>query len=457
MLLARAAAWAGELPAPVEQALARAHLPRDALVAYVQDASNGRERLDWQSAKPVNPASLTKLVTTYAALDILGPAWTWNTPVWLQGSLREGGVLDGDLVIQGRGDPTLVLERIWLLLRRVRQQFGVREIRGDIVLDRSAFAVPDIAPGAFDGEAQRPYNVGADALMLNFKSLLLRFTPDVPQRQARIGVEPPLAGVTVDASVALSDAPCDDWHAALHADAASATHVRFAGAYPASCGEKLWPLAYADAPGYNARLLAGLWAELGGRLTGRVRDGTAPATAPTFETASPPLAEVVRDINKYSNNVMAQQLFLTLGLAQRGAGTPENAREVLNEWLAEHLGEAARDALIDNGSGLSRETRLSARAFARLLLQAWASPVMPELVASLPVAGLDGTLRRSRSPLGRAHLKTGSLRDVAGIAGFVLGASGRRQLVVAIVNHPNAGAARPVLDALVQWAAQDLR
>jgi D-alanyl-D-alanine carboxypeptidase/D-alanyl-D-alanine-endopeptidase (penicillin-binding protein 4) len=153
---------------------------------------------------------------------------------------------------------------------------------------------------------------------------------------------------------------------------------------------------------------------------------------------------------------MAQQLFLTLGLAQRGAGTPENAREVLNEWLAEHLGEAARDALIDNGSGLSRETRLPARAFARLLLQAWASPVMPELVASLPVAGLDGTLRRSQSLLGRAHLKTGSLRDVAGIAGFVLGASGRRQLVVAIVNHPNAAAARPALDALVQWTAQDL-
>jgi D-alanyl-D-alanine carboxypeptidase/D-alanyl-D-alanine-endopeptidase (penicillin-binding protein 4) len=455
MLLARAAAWAGELPAPVEQALARAHLPRDALVAYVQDAGNGRERLDWQSAKPVNPASLTKLVTTYAALDILGPAWTWSTPVWLQGSLREG-VLDGDLVLQGRGDPTLVLERLWLLLRRVRQQFGVREIRGDIVLDRSAFAVPDVAPGAFDGEAQRPYNVGADALMLNFKALLLRFTPDVSQRRARIGVEPPLAGVTIDASVALSDAPCDDWHAALRADVASATHIRFAGAYPASCGEKLWPIAYADAPGYNARLLAGLWAELGGRLAGRVRDGAAPATAPSFEVVSPPLAEVVRDINKYSNNVMAQQLFLTLGLAQRGAGTPENAREVLNEWLAEHLGEAARDALIDNGSGLSRETRLPARAFARLLLQAWASPVMPELVASLPVAGLDGTLRRSQSPLGRAHLKTGSLRDVAGIAGFVLGASGRRQLVVAIVNHPNAAAARPALDALVQWTAQDL-
>jgi serine-type D-Ala-D-Ala carboxypeptidase/endopeptidase (penicillin-binding protein 4) len=166
---------------------------------------------------------------------------------------------------------------------------------------------------------------------------------------------------------------------------------------------------------------------------------------------------VVRDINKYSNNVMAQQLFLTLGLMQRGAGTPDNAREVLHQWLAGRLGAAAEDTLLDNGSGLSRETRLSAQVFARLLQQAWASPVMPELIASLPVSGLDGTLRRSQAPLGRAHLKTGSLRDVAGVAGYVLGASGRRQVVVAIINHPNANAARPALDAMVQWAAQDLR
>jgi serine-type D-Ala-D-Ala carboxypeptidase/endopeptidase (penicillin-binding protein 4) len=457
--LAAAVAVAGGLPPPVEQALQRAHVPREALVAVVQDTGSGAQRLAWQAERPVNPASLTKLVTTYAALDILGPSWTWNTPVWLDGTLRHAGpegVLDGDLVIQGRGDPTLVLERIWLLLRHVRQ-LGVREIRGDIVLDRGAFEVAESPPGGFDGEALRPYNVDADALLLNYKSLLLTFTPDAAQGRASVGSEPPLAGVRVDDSVALSDAPCADWHAALRADWSDAGRVRFAGSFPASCGEKLWSVAYAEPKSYNARALAGLWAELGGVLSGGVRDGVAPASAPSFEVASPPLADVVRDINKYSNNVMAQQLFLTLGLMQRGAGTPDNAREVLREWLAGRLGAAAEDTLLDNGSGLSRETRLSAQVFARLLQQAWASPVMPELIASLPVSGLDGTLRRSQAPLGRAHLKTGSLRDVAGVAGYVLGASGRRQVVVAIINHPNANAARPALDALVQWAAQDLR
>jgi serine-type D-Ala-D-Ala carboxypeptidase/endopeptidase (penicillin-binding protein 4) len=457
--VAAAAAVAGGLPPEVEQALQRAQVPPEALVAVVQDTGSDAQRLAWQAERPVNPASLTKLVTTYAALDILGPSWSWNTPVWLHGSLRHpgpDGVLDGDLVIQGRGDPTLVLERIWLLLRHVRQ-LGVRTIHGDILLDRSAFQVADPEPGAFDGEPLRPYNVGADALLLNYKSLQLTFTPDAAQGRASVGSEPPLSGVRVDASVALSEAPCTDWHAALRPDWSDAGRVRFGGSFPASCGEKLWSVAYAEPNTYNARALAAMWAEVGGSLTGGVREGSAPASAPNFEVASPPLADVVREINKFSNNVMAQQLFLTLGLMQRGIGTPENAREVLRQWLAGRLGAAAEDARIDNGSGLSRETRLSAQAFARLLQQAWAGPVMPELIASLPVSGLDGTLRRSQAPLGRAHLKTGSLRDVAGVAGYVLGASGRRQVVVAIINHPNANAARPALDALVQWAAQDLQ
>ena len=194
---------------------------------------------------------------------------------------------------------------------------------------------------------------------------------------------------------------------------------------------------------------------MGGRLLGAVRDGVAPATPPSFALTSPALAEVVRDINKFSNNVMAEQLFLTLALSQRGSGTPELAREVLRQWAGARLGSAADGLIVDNGSGLSREGRVSAQLLARLLQLAWASPVMPKLMSSLPVSGVDGTLKRSRATLGRAHLKTGSLRDVSGVAGYVLADSGRRYVVVAIVNHSSANAARPAFDALVQWAAND--
>jgi D-alanyl-D-alanine carboxypeptidase/D-alanyl-D-alanine-endopeptidase (penicillin-binding protein 4) len=208
-------------------------------------------------------------------------------------------------------------------------------------------------------------------------------------------------------------------------------------------------------PGCNERALAGLWAEQGGKLGGVVRDGAAPAATPSFELRSPTLTEVIRDINKLSNNVMAQQLFLTLGATQRGAGTPEASREVVRQWLRGRVGAAASAAVITNGSGLTRDSRLTAALLGRLLQAAWSSAVMPELMSSLPVAGIDGTLRRSKGVPGRAHLKTGSLRDVVGVAGYVLADSGRRYVVVGIVNHPNANAARPALEALAEWAASD--
>ena len=454
-LLTPTGAWAAPeaLPTAVGAALDRARVPRAAVVAMVQEVGSGQPRLTWQADQAANPASLMKLLTTYAALELLGPAWSWSTPVWLQGSVHDG-VLDGNLVIKGSGDPKLVLERLWLLLRRV-QQFGVREIRGDIVLDRSAFVVPEQSPGDFDGEALRPYNVRADALLLNYRAVVFTITPDPVRGVAMIATDPPLAGVRADASVPLASGACDDWRAALRADFGDPMRLRFAGSYAANCGEKVWATAYADPDRYDARALSGMWKELGGRLGGTVREADAPTSPPTFEVGSPALAEVVRDINKYSNNLMAQQLFLTLGLTQRGSGTPEAAREVVRQWASARLGAAAAALVIDNGSGLSRESRVSAQLLARLLLSAWSSPVMPELMASLPIAGIDGTSKRARAAPGRAHLKTGSLRDTAGIAGYVLANSGRRYVVVAIANHPNASAARPAFDALVQWVAQD--
>jgi len=447
------------LPSEVEAALDRAKVPRDALVAVVQEVGASSPRLAWQAQRPANPASLMKLLTTDAALELLGPAWTWSTPVWLHGSVQNPGpqgVLEGNLVIKGSGDPKLVLERMWLLLRRV-QQLGVHEIRGDIVLDRSSFAPIAQGPADFDGDPLRPYNVQPDALLLNYRSLLLTFTPDALRGTAAVTVEPALAGVRGDANVPLSSGPCDDWRGALKSDFTDASRLRFNGSYPLACGEKQWPIAYVDPKSYNERMLLAMWREMGGVISGSVRDGTAPPSAPSFVQTSPPLAEVVRDINKFSNNTMAQQLFLTLGAMQAGTGTPEAAREVLYQWAANRLGPAAQGLVIDNGSGLSRDSRASAALFARLLQNAWASPVMPELMSSLPVSGVDGTMQRAKGSPGRAHLKSGSLRDVAGVAGYVLSNGGRRYVVVAIINHPNANAARPALDALVQWTAGDAR
>jgi D-alanyl-D-alanine carboxypeptidase/D-alanyl-D-alanine-endopeptidase (penicillin-binding protein 4) len=463
LALSLAALWvgaaqaAGSLPPEAARALAQARIPTDAITVVVQETGGSMSRLAIDARRPVNPASVVKLLTTYAALDELGPAFTWKTPVWLAGPIRNG-VLEGHLHLQGRGDPKLTLERVWLAMQRIRQM-GVDEIRGDIVIDQSAFVVPETSTADFDNEPLRPYNARSQALLLNLNAVIYTFTPDAARGIATVSVEPALDGVQVDASVPLAPGPCGDWRGALKAQAGDPLRTRFGGSYAADCGERSWPLAYPEPRQYAPRLLATLWRGVGGRLAGTVREGPPPdGMKPTFELASPTLAEVVRDINKFSNNVMAQQVFLTLALQRPGAtaATPEEARATLRRWMAERLGEPLDGVVIDNGSGLSRETRVTAALLARALQRAWASPVMPELMASLPVTGLDGTLRRMTAGVGRAHLKTGSLRDVTGVAGYVLGASGRRYVLVAIVNHPNAAAARPAIESLVQWTMDDL-
>ncbi len=460
LLATSAIAIAKGLPAEVEAALARARIPSDAVTLVVQEtgAPDAAMRAAWNIHKSLNPASLAKLLTTYAALDELGPAFTWKTPVWFGGPVKPGGTLDGPLHLQGRGDPSLNLERMLLAVQRLRAM-GINEIRGDIVLDQRAFDIPAASPADFDSEPLRPYNAASKALLLNWHAVIYTFTPDAARGVAVVSMEPPMAGFAVDATVPLSDSGCGDWRSGLKASTGDANRMRFTGSYPAACGEKFWPLAFPDAKLYAPRVLTALWQNAGGKFTGTVHEGPAPqGVAPTFEITSPPLAEIVRGINKYSNNVMAQQVFLSLPLhAHAGAARAslDEARTFLRQWFTQRVGGPTEGLVIDNGSGLSREARLSGAMLARLLQSAWASPVMPELMSSLPVTGLDGTLRRAKSTAGLAHLKTGSLRDVNGIAGYVLGASGKRHVLVMLVNHPNAGAAKPVFDAAVQWAIAD--
>lgn len=459
MCCGSALAWA-QIPMAVDAELARAKVPREAVAMLVVDAQNPNAlpRLSHRTGAPMQAASVIKLVTTFAGLELLGPAYTWSTPVYVDGSVQ-AGVLRGTIYIQGQGDPKLVLERLWLLLRRV-QGLGIHTVQGDIVLDRSAFALEGTDPAAFDGEPLRPYNATPDALLINYKSVLMAFTPDRQRRVAQVQFDPPLWGVQMQTTVPLSEAPCGDYRGALKAVFTDPNRIRFNGSYPADCGEKAWPVAYVDPESYAPRAVQGLWNSMGGKLEGTVRYGTVPATllagAPTLEVRSPPLAEVIRDINKYSNNVMAQQLFLTLGREGKGdVATLASARAVVERWWQSRI-SSTEPLGLDKGSGLSRQERISAHALGQLLQAAYRSPLMPELIASLPLSGVDGTLKRAKvaSP-GSAHLKTGSLNGVSAIAGYVDGASGKRYALVALINHPNAASARAAFDALVDWTAQD--
>ena len=462
------------LPPSVSAALARAGVPASAFSALVVPLdTNAQERLRHRANASVNPASVMKLVTTYAAIDLLGPDFTWNTRFYSDGEVSQG-VLRGNLYVRGGGDPKLVLERIQAAFMNLQDQ-GVRVILGDMVLDHSAFEVPAIDPGAFDGEALRPYNATPDALLVNFKSVVLTFQPDTAAGVARVTSEPPMAGLAIDAAVPLSRAACGDWRGSLQARFNDANSIRFEGRYPGSCGERVWPVAYQDPASYAARSLEGLWRASGGAITGAVRAGlTPPGARLLHEANSLPLSDIITDVNQWSNNVMAQQVFLTLGqlsptrvltestLADRLAPVRtarfERSREVVANWWKRTFGLRYTAPVLDNGAGLSRTERITPDALVGLLRHAAAHPQGSQFVQSLSIAGINGTTARmargaQSAARGNAWLKTGTLRDVTGIAGYVNAVNGQRYAVVGFVNDPNAPAARPALEALVEWAA----
>jgi D-alanyl-D-alanine carboxypeptidase/D-alanyl-D-alanine-endopeptidase (penicillin-binding protein 4) len=381
------------LPEPYLAALRAANVPTSAVGVVVQPVGPGPgPSLGLNESTPMNPASTMKLVTTYAALNLLGPTYTWRTEAFAAGRLNRD-VLEGDLALRGSGDPRLVVEHLWLLVHRVRG-YGVREIRGDVLLDKSAFEVIAQDPAAFDGESLRPYNAGPDALLLNFKAITFAFVPDPQTRTARIGVTPPLAGLQAPPPVRLADGACGDWRARLQGDFSSPLNPQFRGAYPLACGERVWHVSVLSHSQYFGAVFRALWEASGGRWSGRLREAPVPAEGRRIaQHESEALAEVIRDINKFSNNVMTRQLFLALGAQATGQpASTERAAHTIRNWLASR-GMDMPELVLENGAGLSRIERIAPASMARLLVHAWHSSLMPELVSSLPLVGVDGTMR----------------------------------------------------------------
>jgi len=447
-----ATAQAQHWPATLRAELAASHIPAEAVGLYVAAVGGAPAILDWNTDAPMNPASTMKLVTTLAALELLGPAYTWRTEVYTDGLLR-GDVLEGNLVLRGSGDPKLDLESLWLLVKALRGR-GLREIRGDLIADRSAFVLEDTDPARFDNEPTRPYNVPPDALLVNYKSVSLQFVPQEDSGTVRIVAVPELPQIRIINQLALGAGNCDLWPERPMVSAEQA-QLLFTGVFPDGCGEKGESFSLLTPDEYLQALFRQLWTEAGGTFTGRAREGEVPASARLFATwESPPLAEVIRDINKWSSNVMARQLFLTLALEGDRPATTAKAARAVQDWLRQ-AGLDLPELVLENGSGLSRTERISTRNLARLLQRGWDSPLLPEYLASLPIPGVDGTLRRrlNGSPAaGQAHLKSGYLDGVRAVAGYLRDRRGRWLILVCIVNHANAIAAQPFLDAVVDWA-----
>jgi D-alanyl-D-alanine carboxypeptidase/D-alanyl-D-alanine-endopeptidase (penicillin-binding protein 4) len=466
-------AHAATLPATVSQALKKAGIPQSSIAVEVIEVGKRVPFISVNAKRAMNPASTMKLLTTYAALDLLGPAYTWKTEAWIAGELKDS-VLNGDLILKGYGDPKFTIEQFWLWLSELRAR-GLREIRGDLVFDRSRFDLPAHDPGQFDSDPVRAYNVGPDALLLNFNTLRLRYLPDGDD--LKVVSDPPFDGITLENQLARngSDVNCSNWDDQFSVQP-NGDSVVLQGDYPVVCGEREQNLSLLPHTRFLESAFRAVWQELGGTLQGEQRDGVVDGNARLFSIhRSEPLSSIIRDINKFSNNVMARQLFLTLGeagpaldeqplLTDEGATAGFNAHPLtlersvftMRSWLARNRMDF-KELVLENGAGLSRQERISAAHMAQLLQHAHDHPLSAELQASLPILGVDGSVRtrlKESSAASHAHLKTGTLEGVKTIAGYVRSASGKEWIVVFFINHPYAKQGQDAQDALIEWVRQ---
>jgi D-alanyl-D-alanine carboxypeptidase/D-alanyl-D-alanine-endopeptidase (penicillin-binding protein 4) len=464
------AAEQASMPPVLQQVFNGHKVPESSIGILVREVGADEPLLSMNADKPFNPASTIKLLTTWLALEELGPAYTWPTEAYLNGKI-ERGVLRGDLIIKGYGDPYFISERMWRFQRQLRMR-GLRSIDGDLVIDNSYFSVEQDDPAAFDGEGLRVYNVLPNAFLVNFQAVQFYFMPDMARNVVNVAVDPMPANLSVENRLNLGNGYCGGYQngiALVAEDPLSRDHVTLSGSYRKGCREYALTRSVLTGPTYAYGVFRSLWEETGGTLGGELRLATleemqtktdlstaSDTRKPFLRATSPPLADVIGYINKYSNNVMARHLFLTMGAeAFEPPATLAKARKAAAQAL-QRRGMDFPKLRLDNGSGLSRNTRIAAGDMAAVLLRARQRPWDAEFVSSLSLPGLDGTMRkrfRKEEMTGQMHMKTGRLQDVFATAGYVHARSGREYVVVILQNYAGAdrGPGEEAQAALLRW------
>ncbi|MHB1566659.1 MAG: D-alanyl-D-alanine carboxypeptidase/D-alanyl-D-alanine endopeptidase [Acidiferrobacter sp.] len=448
-------AHAQPLPPPLLRLFAREHVPLSGISIYLRRIGARVPVLTFNAAVPRDPASVMKLVTTLVGLYTLGPAYRWSTAAYARAPVRHG-VLLGNLYLRGEGDPYLITHSFWNLLHGLRR-LGIERIAGNLVLDQNYLRPPRAPRGAFDGLRDRTYNVRPQALLVNFQAIDFRFLPGL--RRVRVIADPAPTTLVVVNRLREVGGACGYWRSGvtlqIHHGRSHNTAI-FSGVYPRSCGlQHLYRVTDNDHR-YLFGVFKELWRQQGGRFDGRlIMGGRPPGARLVYRVRSRPLADILRSINKYSNNVMGRLLVMTLGATQHGRpGTNASGLAVMRAWLTHHH-LRLRHLVLRNGVGLSRSERITAAEVGRVLAYGYNGRYMPEYMSSLPIAGVDGTLRYRflGSPVaGWLHAKTGTIDGVNTMAGY-LQRGARRYIVVVLENYPQADTERGFRaeDGVIKW------
>ncbi|MBT7109262.1 MAG: D-alanyl-D-alanine carboxypeptidase/D-alanyl-D-alanine-endopeptidase [Proteobacteria bacterium] len=424
-----------------QKLLDRNHVTPDSISVVIRRVRDGKLLVNHNPRTPRNPASAMKLVTTAAALQLLGPTHHWKTEALVDGTVRNNA-LDGNLILRGNGDPWLVIERLWLLAKRIQNQ-GITHINGDLVLDNTVFDQSKISNKTIDGKTRRTYNTPPNALLINFGATEINISANNSIVTTR--VNPPATTLKIKNNIQLSNDHCNTGGRRITLDLkveSKKTILRLGGSYPRNCGPRSLRYNLLPHDQYVYGVFKSLWQKMGGTLSGEWRyDKTPDGATVIADLDSVPLAEVIRYVNKFSNNVMARNLLLSLNASlNTQPGTPSRGRDAIDRWLHSnslHLSELQ----IDNGAGLSRVARISAADLTTLLEGMTSMSWWPEFLGSLPTATVDGSLKNRFHNIaepGRIRMKTGLLKNVRSLAGYAIDRQGDIWVVAILHNSAQA-------------------
>ena len=487
-------AFSESLPASISKALKRANIPEESVswsIAKIKPVRSGssfemQEVSEFNAEKGMNPASTMKLVTSLAAIETLGPEYRWKTSLYTNGEIRNG-TLTGDLLIKGTGDPKLIPEELTKAFQNL-QQLGIKRIDGDLIFDRSLYDTSVRDSSFSDGEPNRAYNANPDALLYAFNSISFQLFLSPGSEFVLINQTPKLANLKIDNNLRIVDEPCDDWKKNIsfrfEVQKNNQWLAIFDGSYPQGCKSATWNILAPDASVFLQYSIIALWEDLGGTWRKKpIVKSSASTQSFRWLTSHEgiPLSDSIKDINKLSNNVMARQVLLTLSLEKTAVGNTKNGARIIRDWLQKNSLDMP-ELVIENGSGLSRIERISAKHLNKILLLGINSPYRNYFIESLPIAGVDGTMKhrlvdklrkyfpskkqteilnRNLEPFPPslknygAHIKTGSLMDVRSISGYVISRNGEVYALTSFINHPNAGLGKNFHDIMLSWLLDD--
>ena len=409
---------------------------RNAKVGMVAvDLNRGRTIFAYRPNALLNPASVVKLFTGAAALHYLKPEYRFESTVWLKPEQLSSGVLNGNLYIKGGGDPTLVTERLWLWVTELHH-LGLREVKGDLIIDESFFDQERVGPG-FDMEnTDFAYMAPVGAMSVNFNAVGVHIRPgEKPGASAVVSVEPDTPYVELDGKIATRRGVGQYLMVGSKAAANKGRQaLRARGWIGADQNPKVIWRKVDNPPLYAGFTFRDMLLRRGIKVGGTVRVGQVPKGAERFHTfVSRRLSEILDDLNKYSNNLVAEMILKSLGaVVFKEPGSWSNGVEAVQRFLKEELGVAPDQYLMRNGSGLNDTNRFSAALVVRLLDYIYRTrEIAYELIPSLGVSGATGTVRKRLTGEAVHHkvrAKTGTLTGVTALSGYVMS---RDRVVVA--------------------------